>query len=416
MNSFSTRLIALLAIVLSFGSLSAADFYAGDKIRIKKAAEGDVYVAAGEVKVEAVIGGDLHIASGDVVINDSIGDDLVIAAGRVEVNGKVGDDLRVFGGDVLVNRDVMSDVLVFGGKLTIAEEVTVHGDVICMGGEVEMEGMVKGHLNIKGGNIEIEGRVEGNVDVRGGHVEFDAVVGGHSIIAAKELSLEEGAQFNGNVRYWTGGGEVDFSAYLNGATATYDESLELRDSDFNVNTKYLGLGIFMYWVYFLVSSLILLLVLATFFDADFRSVAAKLNDVPAKSIGIGVVFFLGVPAVIVILLCTLVGIPLALMVAAIYGFAILVANALAALAVTYYFERRTGQSWSKTQMVAYALLVLVLFKLVFLVPFVGSVAKNIVVAMAFGATILTFNEKWKARKARQSAASSEDTNAANSLT
>ena len=99
---------------------------------------------------KTVMGGDVTVAPGETVR------DLTVYGGNVDIEGQVTGDLSVFGGTAHVHEGsgVHGDATVFGGQLELDKGAHVDGDVSCVGGEVQRApgSVVGGSVSVKGGH------------------------------------------------------------------------------------------------------------------------------------------------------------------------------------------------------------------------------------------------------------------------
>ena len=80
----------------------------------------------------------------------------------------VGDNYRLESGETLD-----TDLTVIGGNAVLEEDSTVNGDVAVMGGNMNIAGTVEGDISVMGGNVSLEDTavVEGEVSTMGGSVQ-----------------------------------------------------------------------------------------------------------------------------------------------------------------------------------------------------------------------------------------------------
>jgi hypothetical protein len=99
---------------------------------------------------KSVIGGNVTVAKGETVR------DLTVYGGNVDILGQVTGDLSVFGGAAHLREGagVHGDATVFGGELRLDKGAHVDGDVSCAGGDVQRDpgSVVGGEVSVKGGH------------------------------------------------------------------------------------------------------------------------------------------------------------------------------------------------------------------------------------------------------------------------
>ncbi|MDH5492184.1 MAG: hypothetical protein OEY14_09535 [Myxococcales bacterium] len=114
------------------------------------------------------------------------GEDVTIAADQSV------EQVRTFGGDALILGEVRGDVLTMGGEARIVGHVG--GDVFTFGGSVFVEGGIDGDLLTFGGDAEITGQVGGDVSSKGGDIRIAGEVGGEVQSMGGSVAMEGDAE------------------------------------------------------------------------------------------------------------------------------------------------------------------------------------------------------------------------------
>lgn len=96
------------------------------------------------------------------------------------------------------------DVATMGGDITVAG--VAEGDVASMGGDIGVLGTVEGDVATAGGDVRVEGRVEGSVATAGGDVQVDGVIEGDVETAGGRVHFGPEGRVEGRVR--SHGGQV----------------------------------------------------------------------------------------------------------------------------------------------------------------------------------------------------------------
>lgn len=390
-------LLVSLILLNSFISV-AANFKSGDEIHIESAQNGDLYLAAGEITLSSILYGDLIASGGEITLNDSVYGDLLLAAGRIDINGNITDDLRITAGEVVVNGYVGGDIIFFGGVLRLTEDAEVMGDIVCFGGEISLHGKVHGHLKIYAGEVKLENQVMGNAEIKAENILFNGSVDGDMILQAEEISLGDNTHCAGSLRYWQKEGMLDFSGKCD--DATFDEDLSVGGKENGAMLgKLFGIGLIAYWVIFILSSFLILLLLEYFAGRYFDRAAAAINNAFVKSFGYGMLYLLGIPVLIVLSFVIIVGFPIGLLALSLYGLSLLFATSVVGLCVGHYFKNRSSQQWTLMQTVSYSLISVVILKIFFFIPWLGTLAKTVAMASVYGAFLLMLFEGARKKEA-----------------
>ena len=183
---FKVVLISLICIAPGL-AFAAPIIRSGDSVSVddNQVLEGDFYGFGSTIVISGEADNDVYLAGGSVTVNAPIKQDLVILGGSVNIHGPVDDDVRVAGGEVTIADHVEGDVVVLGGTLNLLSTASVGGDVLFMGSKVDISGSVAGSVVGRGGQVRIDNSVGGNVSVQ----------------ASQSFSLGDRAEILGNVEY-----------------------------------------------------------------------------------------------------------------------------------------------------------------------------------------------------------------------
>jgi hypothetical protein len=216
---------------------------------------------------KTVMGGDVTVAKGETVR------DLTVFGGNVDIEGHVTGDLSVFGGTAHVHEGagVRGDATVFGGQLRLDRGARIDGDVSCVGGELDRDpgSVVGGDVSVKGGHDT-------------GNTAPDDELAGHAAALALHSHADRHISF---VR--------------------------------RTGESFLG-GVRLAALLFVIGTVLLALA-GRRMDQLRGEVAVR----PMRSIAMGLVGMLASVVVLIALCCTVIGIPVAMVVTVVGGFAVL---------------------------------------------------------------------------------------------
>lgn len=327
----------------------------------------NVYMAGADVKIEAPVDGDLYAAAGRVVVAQPVRGDAVIAAGSVDLTGEVADDVRAAGGVVTLAGRVGGEALVAGGSIAFGQDAEIRGRVFLAGGDIAVAGTLRAGLKVYGRNIVILGAIDGPVELYGEHIEIAGP-----------------ARITGDLRYSSKHEiRIDPAARITGSVTRTSAAFEFPRPKIDIPglpalRPLLLLG--------LLAAGALLLALFPRFTA---SALQTLHASPLKSIGLGVAILFSLPPVILLLVITIIGIPIALLLAAIYGAALLIGYLLTACFVgeRLLHALRPAESRFGWRLLALAAALLLLW-LAYAIPLAGALIILIVLVAGLGAMVL----------------------------
>lgn len=387
-----TFAVLVLSIMIP-GQQATAQLRSGDNIVIDEPVDGDFYIAGGTVTLNAPVRGDLIVAGGTVVVNDSVAQDILAAGGDLLLRGFVADDIRCAGGTIQMISSVSGDVVVAGGQVQILRDAVISGHLVSTGGDVTLGGRVKGDVRSVSGTFTLNGAAEGEVKCNAGKIIVNGDVAGNAVLAAEEIEIGSDAKFGKDVRYWNESGSLDFRNSLRDGKATYDSSLELE----NGKWQYLGFASFIMLLWYLLTAFVMMLLIQYLFSATLRNAASNVVNASLKALGVGFLFLVGVPIVIVILFLTLIGIPVGILTLVAYLTIILFATSIVALLLANWINNtKYGAAWGNARVVFAALGIFIILKIASLTPFIGPLIMLLLACLGFGGILLSI--RWKKNK------------------
>lgn len=381
---FFTLLLWLLS-----SPLLAINYRAGDAITIDSNLNSDSYIACKHLTVNATVNGDLIAAAQTITINDQVTGDFSAAGETVILNGNAGDDVRIFARTFTLSGLVKGDVIVFSGDVTIAGGSVIEGDLVVFSGNVQQNGTVKGNVIIKGEKIILSGAINGNARIKGRELEATGIVQGVSSFAGEKIMIGDEAQFQGKVTYWQQSGrlEEDKSKFQGGLY--YDETLG-KDMQEEESKKWLGGLGFILW--HLIYGALLIVLLQLLFYGWFARAGKVSGVTPFKSLGLGILYFIIAPFIIAFLFLILVGIPIGILLFFLYIFTLVSGIIISSLVTAHFINDRYHRNWSKVMVSGVAMLVLLALNLLLLIPVLGFLVDVFLVAVTFGALLLSLKK------------------------
>lgn len=341
-------------VVLSAGQEVQGDYFAfGPHVEISGTVHGDVYAAGGEVLVDGVVDGDL-----------------IVAGGEVRVSGEVTQDVRMAGGTVTFSGKIHRNATIAGGDVHLTESSNVKGSAV-MGA----------------GNLLLAGSINGDVRVGAGNVTLSKTIGGDLAVAAVAIRLTSRAAVGRNVRYWSDDEpSIDEGATVLGTVTRHPVPEVFEGEELRGGLK--GMKLVAGLVSF-VSTLLLGLLLLYIYPVFTSRVASKIQEQPWVVLGIGGALLFGVPMLIVLCMVSILGIPIGLMLGAMF----VVTLYLGRVFVMLWLGQRLLKLVSDSSSAARAFVTgLVTYFILALVPLVGGLLTVATIATGLGAILMTKKE------------------------
>lgn len=366
----SALLVALLAacclwIMLPAGAL-AAEIRSGPAAGVApgETVDDDLFTGGSQtVTISGHVTGDAYAAGETVYVNGSIDGDLIAVAQQVIVDGSVGGNVRAAGASVTINGTVGRNMTAAGQHVSVTSNGRVGGSLLAAAQTIDAFGQIGRGVTVGGGTLQIDGQVGGPVLAR---IQTLTV----APTAHLASSLDYQAPDEAAVPAGTVTGAVNFTPTPRQAPAPEPVLNGLFD---------LG-GLAMLVGSFLVGALAIVLL-----PRPAARAAELGRQHPWQSFGVGLVVFLCLPIAALVVGITIVGIPLALCMIALYVVAMFLAWPAAALVLGLKLSQlvRPQQPLPVLGSLAIGMIVL---HLVTHVPFVGPLVAFC--ALVFGLGVL----------------------------
>jgi hypothetical protein len=326
----------LLVLVLIVTPVSAetikendSNFLAEDNLIVETNICGNLFAAGQSVKVKSDVDGATFAAGSTVSISNN--HDFVFAAGQTIELDEVGSkDVFIAGANITIINSNLRDIYVSGESITIK------------GGSAR-------NIHAAGAKVSIEGDITGNVEV-----------------AAEELKILGETVISGKLSY------NEDAKYTSSKSASVGEVEKYKSPEVNVKINPLKIILAKFIEAFLsyVSLLLVAFILLALYKKFYANVKKlqKVDNFELKALGIGLLGLICVPILGIILLITIVGIPLSLILFALYFVAIY----LTAIPSTYYVGTILFKNKIKNDYAVVALSLLIYY-VARLIPFAGGI-------------------------------------------
>ena len=326
-------------------------------------ASENMYLSGAEVRPAGPITGDLVAAAGRITIDHYVQGDAVLAAGNIELRAGIGEDLRAAGGIISLAGRIVGEVLIGGWSVAFSPDTEVHGNALIGGYDTAIAGRFRRKLTVYARHILVMAEVAEDVRLVGETIEIlpsARILGKLTYKSRNEIKVHPGATVGTIVR--------EPGAFpklrLPGGWPPFRPLLMLG---------LLASGALLLWL----------------FPRFTVSASTAMGTRPLQSLGLGTAIFFSVPPVILLLIITIIGIPIALAAAALYALTLLMGYLVAAWFVGGVLLRPVRRDappyWLR---VAALTLALVLLWLAGSVPYVGRLIGLLALVVGIGAMAL----------------------------
>lgn len=386
-------IIIAITFILSTQSASALMLNAGESVNIKESVEGDAYLAGQTVRIQENIIGDAIIAGGVVDIDSLITQDAIIAGDKININQEIGDDVRLAGSTVIIKADVKEDVIAFAETLIIDKDVTISGSIIAFVSKFQLDGTVNGNINIASVESTITGNVVGDTKIRTANFNLEGTLAGKTeFVAEGKVNITESAKFGDTVNYgYTQ--ELDLAKNLEeGVTAKLDS--ELLQSQ--LERKQILPNMFSGMLVFRILSAALVILLVAWLAGKFTSRAAKNLEEGKdfrKAFFYGILLFFLPISIIVLLLISIIGIPVALFLTFAYLSMIFFSQSITSFIIAQWLNHKYKLNQPKAQIFLVSLGIYIIMYLIKFIPILGVLTGLVLTYIAFGALVIEYRKK-----------------------
>lgn len=325
-------------------------------------AKADVIEIKSDILVNEAVAGDAIVLGESVIVAERVGADLLALGRTVVVNAPVRQDIRIAGAEVLINAPVGGNITVAGDRIIIGEGSVIGGNVYIFGNSFTLKGTVQGDVTFDGERAEIFGKIEQNLDT--GDVS--------------QLVIARSAVISGTLTY-TSPRSFDIpKAAVVGKIIHQPTETAYKPFWEQINW---------FWqVAWLFAAFSVGLLLLNLFPSHVNHIARFLARYPFRAMVTGSVFSILAPLAAVLLIVILIGIPLGILIAGLWGLGMYSAQVFAAVVIGNFLmpqgkEENYGSFGTLT-------IGLIFLHLVFLVPLIGGFAQLAVAWWGFGGALV----------------------------
>lgn len=275
------------------------------RIESDEIVDHDVFAAAERVEIAGTVNGDVYAAAGEVYIDGTVNGDLLVAGGQINISGDVTQDLRLAGGNVNISGTIGRNASLAAGNVDFTGEGEIVGGLAAAFGNLNLTSPVGKYVKVAGGNLTIANNVGGNVE---------AAIG--------SIRLTPNANISGNMTYWSNEkssvDEVRVAGRVYFNRTDVGQESKIRNAAGKAGGA-VSIGSFIF-------TLILGIAFLMLFPKFTRRASDVIKTRPLKSFFLGLLSIFIFAAVFIVLAVTILGIPLALLLALFYGFSLYLAR------------------------------------------------------------------------------------------
>lgn len=332
--------------------------------------QGDYFAFGPHVEISGTVHGDVYAAGAEVLVDGIVDGDLIVVGGEVRVSGEVTQDVRIAGGTVTLNGKIHRNATIAGGDVHLTDSSHLKGSAV-MGA----------------GNLLLGGSIDGDVRIGAGNVTLSKTIGGNLAVAAAALRLTSRASVGKNVRYWSDDEpSIDEGATVQGTVTKHPVPEVFKGKE--IRRGVAGMKFFAGMVS-LASTLLLGLLLLRIYPVFTANAVTTIQERPWITLGVGVAVLVGIPPVVFLCMATVLGIPIGLMLAAMYVVTLYLGRVFVMLWLGQRLLRLVSDASSAARTFVTGL---VIYFILSLVPFVGGLIMVATIVAGLGAILITKKE------------------------
>ncbi len=357
---------------IHFSSIAENDRRTNIVLPANQTINNDYFAAAPTVTILGTINGDAYVVGGNVIVNGTINGDLLTAGGTVTVRGRVLSDVRAAGGQVTITGEVGNSVTVLGGSVNVNEPARINDRLVAATG-----------------NLNVFAPIGKGANMSSGQIILGSTIGGGVAATTGQLILTPEANIAGNLDYWSGtDAQIQTGATVAGQTRKHEVaqvSPNLEQARRNI-TNLISQVVLTLAIVNFISYLVIGLLLLYFFPRHIEETVTIIRQKPWASLGIGLLTLIITPIIVFILSIIIIGIPIALIILALYWIYIYLSPLFVSLivgdAILRNYQGKAARGWA-------LVLGLVIYQILTLIPFIGWIIILLVTLFGLGGLILS---------------------------
>lgn len=374
-----TILAACFMLLILPLAASAYSFKKGDSVYVPKdeIIEGSLYAVGANLTIEGKVTGDVICAGQSVNITGEVAGDVICAGESVNVSGPVGGNLRLAGSAVNFNGQVARNAMLLGANIITAASSTVGWDLLVLGNNFELNGNIGRDLYGGAGKVNLAGRIGKDVDLNFASRRGDV----------QPLIIADTAEINGQLKYKSAkDAAIDSKASIKG------EVIHNLPSTAAGKSKLVNLSWWLTKLVSLFSALVIGLVLISLSREPVIKTTDLMLNKASLTLGWGVLGLLLPPLIAIILLITIIGLPLSLILLALWLIALYISKVLVGILVG---RGLLNNFWPKQKdsLILSMIIGIVITYLIFALPVIGWVASLLASLWGLGGIMLKLKNK-----------------------
>jgi hypothetical protein len=378
------RLLQLfLLIVLSVwavhaGTVFAADFRTGDTVHLSKGTVVDqnLFAAGSSVTIDSDVNGDLMCAGQNIIITGNVSGDILCAGQTITITGDVSGSIRAVAQHLTIESTVNRNITAAGQTVTLTN-AAVAGEVYAASANSSVSGSIGRGLYLATDNAVLDATIQGNVQA-----------------VANRLTIGSRTGITGNLVYESDNNAViDRDASISGSIT---RKTPVTHKGVNENKTPISSYSRDIWsvrrLFLILTWLGIGLLLVIIFPKGITSVITNLEQSASRSFTVGMLITVIMPFVLIILVFTLIGIPLAVLAGILWVFCLTFSRLFVAILVGQKILESFMHN-RKDSLLLSAFIGIPLSWFAFYLPYIGWIISFFAMILGLGAVVHTIRSR-----------------------
>jgi len=309
--------------------------------------------------------------TGNVTIKSSevINDNVATAGNNITISGVINDDLFIAGQNIIIDGEIKGTLFAAGAQITIAGKVDK--DLIALANQVQIDNnAVIGRDIVAGANlIDINGIIQRNAWLGASSIKINNNIGGNVKTSTSSMIFGSNGKITGALTYYSDK-KININENLITGGVNFQENTPAKET--SSQSKLLQ------WFYGLIASILVGLLLILLMPKWTKMLALEIQKGVLKNFGIGFLILIVVPIIALISLITIIGIPIALILTAIYLVLLYLAKFWVAYCLGNYITKEKSNPFLAIT------LGIVIIELILLIPVFGWIAGFAITLIGLG--------------------------------
>lgn len=306
MKKTSLIMLSLAIVLLLPVAVKAYSAKSGASVYVPKTEtiEGSLYAVGQNITVEGRVKGDVICAGQAINIKGVVDGDVICAGQTINVDSKIGGNLRIAGSFINIDGSIARNAMAFGATINTAASSTIGSDMLIGAALAEIRGKISRDLYGGGVNIIISGQIDKNIELT--LDDRNTTKNKNDKNNTSGLIIDKGAKIGGNLDYSAyKDASIDKGAKITGKISR--NALTVPVDKFKPNRAGMFIGI----IISIFSALLIGLIIISLWPQAAKDITGKMMEKIGHSIGWGAAFLFLTPVVIIIAAITVIGLPLA---------------------------------------------------------------------------------------------------------